>query len=844
MADIFEIAGRIHSTSQEEVVTTTSEILAGADNKKQSDVNTEVQTALDDRYTKEQTYNKQELDNLITTPDVTYETYRATDETSVTDILPEEGSADTIYRIGNWDGTTEDATKFAEYSWNGSNYVLLRVVDSIGDGVFDISEYNASGGTLATYADLSAALSGTNVPEGVRKGGMSVKFVQTSDNKYVQYFLTKNVWSASEADWQKINLYEEISQLGQDSALYLYGKWDKKIASLSGATTNLEPITFKAGTFRYKVSIDSAVSSPVYLTIKDKDNITIKNIALATGDTIIENTWTNNSEFEGYIQIFTGAYASVSNLEIELEQTEAVNILSNKRENDLHTASFAVLNGIISKTDGLSDTDDSYITIPGLFKAGQKIKVTATLGGGASVPYLSIFQDGSNTSIDVVPGVEKEITLPRDSRNIQLYANRNIVVSAGNYTFTVKGSVPLLDEKVTTLTSSVSSISGTVTIIGNDVTAIKTLLDYSQLSGSVEVGQTGKYVYNNGSLATNADYNISTVMTLPKNTKIVFSALGVANTTAVLAAVAETTYTPLVIADQTSYKEYTYINETGADLSVVISYHKSYTPPYTITDYGVLAEIGDLDNLTTQNKSTLVAAINELNQNNNTPTLFDGGDIGIFNKGLCIGDSLTAGTFNYYEDGSTLHYIDIPKYSYPSKLKEMMGIDITNLGEGGATSAEWYSTHSSDDLSGYDFAIIQLGVNDKSRYGGWTQTSIDAFTNIINKLRNENHNIKIFVATIIPATSYSGREDISAGIRTLVANLNDPNVILLDMAVYGNVGQSDAYNCGHLSAYGYWRLAKDYYNYISWYIYNNKGVFREVQFIGTNYQYEIAETPN
>jgi len=189
MADIFEIAGRIHSTSQEEVVTTTSEILAGADNKKQSDVNTEVQTALDDRYTKEQTYNKQELDNLITTPDVTYETYRATDETSVDDILPAEGAADTIYRIGNWDGTTEDATKFAEYSWNGSNYVLLRVVDSIGDGVFDISEYNASGGTLAEYDDLADALgtNGANVPEGVRNGGMSVKFVQTSDNKYVQF---------------------------------------------------------------------------------------------------------------------------------------------------------------------------------------------------------------------------------------------------------------------------------------------------------------------------------------------------------------------------------------------------------------------------------------------------------------------------------------------------------------------------------------------------------------------------------------------------------------------------------------------------------------------------------
>ena len=44
---------------------------------------------------------------------------------------------------------------------------------------YDISA-NHSG---ATYADLSAALgtNGANVPVAVRKGGMSIKFVQSSD---------------------------------------------------------------------------------------------------------------------------------------------------------------------------------------------------------------------------------------------------------------------------------------------------------------------------------------------------------------------------------------------------------------------------------------------------------------------------------------------------------------------------------------------------------------------------------------------------------------------------------------------------------------------------------------
>lgn len=127
--------------------------------------------------------------DVVITPDVKYESYTAASgDTSITDILPEEGEEDVIYRVGNWDGTEVDATKMSEYAWDGSDYTLLRVVDSIGE-VFDISAYNASGGTLATYADLAAALgtSGANVPEGVRKGGMSVKYVQSSDNNYVQF---------------------------------------------------------------------------------------------------------------------------------------------------------------------------------------------------------------------------------------------------------------------------------------------------------------------------------------------------------------------------------------------------------------------------------------------------------------------------------------------------------------------------------------------------------------------------------------------------------------------------------------------------------------------------------
>ena len=74
-------------------------------------------------------------------------------------------------------------------------------------GVFDISAFNAVGGTLATYTDLEAALgtNGANIPEGVRNGGMSIKFVQSSDNKYVQYRLMTDSFNTIFANWQGVD---------------------------------------------------------------------------------------------------------------------------------------------------------------------------------------------------------------------------------------------------------------------------------------------------------------------------------------------------------------------------------------------------------------------------------------------------------------------------------------------------------------------------------------------------------------------------------------------------------------------------------------------------------------
>ena len=190
--DALETAVGSGGSVDERIAAAETEIIGGAS----SDYNTlgKVEGELEDTYRKNETYSKTELDNLITTPNVLYVTVIATNGTTdVTTLLPATGAADTVYRVGNWDGTQYDTTMYALYAWNGSAYVCLSVRSFVGE-VYDVSVNHPDGqGNPTPYADLAAALgtNGANIPADIRRGGMSIKFiqgtVQSSDNKYVQY---------------------------------------------------------------------------------------------------------------------------------------------------------------------------------------------------------------------------------------------------------------------------------------------------------------------------------------------------------------------------------------------------------------------------------------------------------------------------------------------------------------------------------------------------------------------------------------------------------------------------------------------------------------------------------
>ena len=81
--------------------------------------------------------------------------------------------------------------------------------EQIQGGVYDVSAHN-DGVVFESLQDLlSSSNLSTLIPTSVRKGGMTIRFIQgseqSSDNKYVQYRLMSQNWSTVETDWQGVD---------------------------------------------------------------------------------------------------------------------------------------------------------------------------------------------------------------------------------------------------------------------------------------------------------------------------------------------------------------------------------------------------------------------------------------------------------------------------------------------------------------------------------------------------------------------------------------------------------------------------------------------------------------
>ena len=246
----------IHSISESGDAMYSEELYDKQKEKKQSKINEEVGEELG--------LHESRLNALTGQNYVSVQATQSTTAADIPTLINATGDGeqlDTIYRVGFWDGSAYVADKYTEYAWTGTVYTILDVKSSIGE-VFDISQYNSVGGTLTTYADLAAALgtNGANIPQSLRRGGMSVKFIQSSDNKYVQYRLMAQNFTTDVTQWQGV---DDEPTVGSDNLVKSGGVCDL-IKEVVGVNTHEEqeteylPVTIKS---RWNGSATPSVSN-------------------------------------------------------------------------------------------------------------------------------------------------------------------------------------------------------------------------------------------------------------------------------------------------------------------------------------------------------------------------------------------------------------------------------------------------------------------------------------------------------------------------------------------------------------------------------------------------------
>lgn len=284
---------------------------------------------------------------------------------------------------------------------------------------------------------------------------------------------------------------------------------------------------------------------------------------------------------------------------------------------------------------------------------------------------------------------------------------------------------------------------------------------------------------------------------------------------------------------------------TGFTEYPIVTYESDYDP--NITFFGKVVSLSDnfnvpyLDEEISKVNKKIVNIEEKINVSDN-PCDYTGDEICIFGKGLLIGDSLTEGAFDCNESGSQDGFRHATM-NYPSNLARITGIDFTNKGDAGKTIKAWYEAHKSDDLSGHDFCIIALGVNDVYFNKGWTSDAETYLTNIMNKVKTENNKIPIFIATIpMFFAGYEGAdfEGMSQHIRTFAES---NSLYLVDFRTYFTEFSADSYTkygvtyYAHHNALGYYKIAHAYKSYISYIISKNIDDFKNVQFVGTNHSW-------
>lgn len=344
--------------------------------------------------------------------------------------------------------------------------------------------------------------------------------------------------------------------------------------------------------------------------------------------------------------------------------------------------------------------------------------ITATVAGGnnASTSVIAKLGGQSTKYTNLVTSIDNTVRTYEYTNNsndtLTIYITYN---PSKNYSCSVKYSI--LDQMSKDIEKALS------------MTLTK---EVNLLTGAT----IGKYVATNGSTGTLSTFNISKPFTLENGETVVANiASSSSGTVSAIASYSGSAYTNLVTGIDNEVREYTYKNETGDPILVVITYYneKNYN-----CNINTPVE-SQIDNLSKE--------INNIDQLAN---------FSMFETFGVIGDSYASGEI--YENGTPHDYFNI---SWGQVLARSSGNICTNFSAGGLSTRTWL-THANgltklNTESAKNLYICALGLNDYNiaDYLGTIEdielesdTFYGNYGKIINAILTKAPNAKIVISTM------------------------------------------------------------------------------------------------
>ena len=686
-------------------------------------------------------------------------------------------------------------------------------------GALDVSELNATENphTIAQYVDLSAALAA--VPIDYQKGGMSIKFVQSNDNKYVQYRLMSDTFNTTPANWQGVDDEPTI----ESDNLVKSGGVKKSISQLSSSVissdiggTGEDYAIYLEKDKNYIISVEADdPEASVYIRINGTDLPRLyagHSIEYSPDiDTNSINVWwvrpcaLNIISDTSLPFVHDLLMKTVNDVDNTKEDVESINnnINSINYIEDIEKPTLQIIEGkFIDPSGSVLNDAGSVMTEPFILKKGWSVVIEA----GGYLTNHAIFSKVIEAGVSYQP-----LCLSIDSTK-RLYTYDN-----------TSGSDMLI------AISCDKNVTGTLIAYEYFNKALSKLLSCVRIVYPNVIN--GKFIDVNGDVVTDSPCSYTEPFTVKHGEIIHLTAGGYLSTFSMIAKVIteDLAYEPCVISHD-GKTDYIYINN-GNDAQFVVSY---------ITSGGAKIEI-----INVPNTNGIVDYINKKNTTLKENSYLNNAYAGIPVVGI-IGDSLSSGVTQKESSEFVTDY----DFAWWKILERNSGQTYKGFCKGGLSAKYWLedvdyglpkALEPGNKCCAY---IVALGVNDQyygdtigsitdiddSDYHNNADTFYGNYGKIIQILTEASPK-SLFLLMTIPRTNGSSYNE---AIRNIANHFS--NCFLVDLANnemdFFNEGyiHNSMYGGGHYNSAAYAVIGKVMEHEISKVIVDNYLAFRYIQF--------------